>query len=205
MTEPLTDESRSFYGGGMIKAFDESIAKHDLNQHPFYVAWREGTLPREALARYASEYAPFIAGIASGWETVGEAEHAEAEREHARMWGRFRDAFGPAMPSSCPEAQELARQTQQDFQDTATALGALYAFEAQQPKTAATKLEGLERHYGIKEDAYFRTHASDYGERDLLAAKINRLDEAERARAHAACERTCRAMWSALSGVMPSS
>ena len=188
----------------MIKAFDDIIAKHDLNEHPFYVAWRQGSLPREALARYAAEYAPFIAGIAAGWETVGEAEHASAEREHARMWLRFRDALGPSEAPSCPEAQHLARQSRQDFEDVATALGALYAFESQQPKTAATKLDGLERHYHVSEDAYFRTHASDYGERDKLAAMIERLSEPEQDKARQACERTCRSMWSALSGVAPS-
>jgi pyrroloquinoline-quinone synthase len=187
----------------MIEAFDAIIAKHDLNEHPFYRAWREGTLPKEALARYSAEYEPFIQTIALGWETLGDREHAEAERGHAVLWGRFRDALGATGSASHEGTRRLAQQAERDFQSVPTALGALYAFEAQQPKTSRSKLDGLELHYGIKADEYFRAHADDYGEKGRLAGKLAQLDDAARGLAADACERTCKAMWDALSAVMP--
>jgi pyrroloquinoline-quinone synthase len=198
----LTSTSGRSNFAAMIEALDDLIAKHDLNEHPFYRAWRMGTLPRAALARYAAEYAPFIATIASGWEALGDGDHAMTEREHAGMWARFREALGASEATACGEARDLAAQAQRDFQERSTSLGALYAFESQQPKTTRSKLDGLQQHYGVSEDAYFRAHADDYGERDRLAKMIEHLDEGERARAIDACERTCQAMWSALSGVM---
>ena len=49
---------------------DAIVTRYDLNQHSFYRAWRAGTLPREALAAYAADYAPFIASIAF-WASSG--------------------------------------------------------------------------------------------------------------------------------------
>jgi pyrroloquinoline-quinone synthase len=187
-------------------ALDALVAKYDLNLHPFYRAWRAGTLPRSALASYAVEYAPFIASIAEGWATLGNDGHAEEERAHARLWNEFRDALGAEGDASCPEARALVGEVRGAFATKATALGALYAFEAQQPSTAQSKLEGLREHYGIADEAarYFALHAADYGERDMLRERAAELSPEERESAEQACERTCRAMWEALSGILAS-
>src|ERR1700690_782093 len=184
--------------------FDAIVARYDLNEHPFYRAWRAGTLPISKLGAYASEYAPFIDAIEDGWRSLGEHEHAAAEQEHAQLWGRFRDALGPATESSCPEAQALVATTRQAFGDPVESLGALYAFECQQPSTARSKLDGLRAHYAVAEEAtaYFRTHADDYGEREHLRCLAARLTPSDYARARGACERTCQAMWTALDGIM---
>jgi pyrroloquinoline-quinone synthase len=186
---------------------DTIVLQHDLNEHPFYRAWREGTLPRGKLAAYASAYAPFIETIELGWRSLGLAEHAAAEREHARLWGEFRDALGPGSESTCPEAGRLVDEARRSFADPVEALGALYAFEAQQPSTARSKLEGLRAHYAFPEvkSAYFRIHADDYGEREKLRGLFAGLTQADRHRAARACERTCKAMWSALGGIMSDS
>jgi pyrroloquinoline-quinone synthase len=183
---------------------DVVVAAHDINQHPFYRAWRAGTLPLTALARYASDYAPFIGAIENGWSRIGEAEHAATEREHAALWEQFRAALGPSKDASCPEADALSDEARRSFGDPAAALGALYAFEAQQPSTAQSKLDGLLEHYALGDEAlaYFRHHASDYGERELLGKKLEGLAEGSLSSARAACERTCRAMWTALDGIL---
>jgi len=192
--------------------FDAITRGHDINEHPFYRAWREGTLPRAKLAAYACEYAPFIASIELGWSRLGCFDHAAAEREHARLWGEFRDAFGsaPSGHSACPETKALVDEARRSFADSVEALGALYAFEAQQPSTARSKLDGLRAHvvkYAVPEDrcAYFRIHADDYGEREKLCRLLAGLTPSDLARAGAACERLCKAMWSALDGVMSES
>jgi pyrroloquinoline-quinone synthase len=192
---------------------DEIVLRYDLNDHPFYRAWRAGTLPASALAAYADDYAPFIRSIETGWRTLGETEHADMERSHAGLWDQFRTALGggerPVLGKSVSrEAQSLVACAERDFADADSAIGALYAFEAQQPKTASSKLNGLREHYGnlaLGEDgiAYFRVHADDYGEREKLAARARRLDAASFRHAVAACEALCRAMWSTLDAAMP--
>lgn len=185
-----------------VRDLDEVVSAHDLGQHPFYRAWREGTLPRSALARYAAEYRRFIAAVPQGWGTLGYAEHADEERRHAALWGGFERALG-ARPGACPEVDALVAEAESSFASRAAAVGALYAFEAQQPHTAKSKLEGLRAHYDVGADgeAYFALHADDYGERELLRLELAKLGETERDEARRACERTCRAMWRALDGV----
>jgi len=191
------------------KSLDVIVAQHDLNEHPFYRAWREGTLPRAKLAEYAAEYAPFIGVIELGWRSIGLVEHAEVERQHARLWDEFRQALGPSAlaPCACLQARHLVDEVGRSFADPVEALGALYAFEAQQPSTARSKLDGLREHagsYGVPEEksAYFRVHADDYGEREQLRGLVESLTPGDGARAAAACERACKAMWSALGGIL---
>jgi pyrroloquinoline-quinone synthase len=183
---------------------DALIAKHDLNGHPFYRAWREGTLPREALSAYAVEYAPFIETIADGWATVGEDVHAAQEYAHAGMWDTFRVGLGANGAAGCAQAQALVEEARASFWDRADAIGALYAFEAQQPATSRSKLDGLREHYGISGDvaAYFAAHADDYGEREMLREHFDKLSPEEREVAARSCERMCLAMWNALSGIL---
>jgi pyrroloquinoline-quinone synthase len=185
---------------------DAIIACHDLNQHPFYQAWQKGTLPPSKLAAYAAEYAPFIASIELGWRRLGDHDHAATERDHAGLWTRFREALGPAGDSSCPEARALVDEACRSFLDPVESLGTLYAFEAQQPATARSKLDGLHAHYGLDQvhTAYFRLHADDYGEREDLRRRLIDLAPSDFARARVACERACKAMWSALDGILGS-
>jgi pyrroloquinoline-quinone synthase len=185
---------------------DAIIACHDLNQHPFYQAWRAGTLPPSKLAAYAAEYAPFIASIELGWRTLGDDAHAAMEGEHSGLWTEFRDALGPAPETSCLEARALVEEAYRSFADPVESLGMLYAFEAQQPATARSKLDGLRAHYDLADahTAYFRAHADDYGECEDLRRRVLRLTPSDFARVKAACERGCKAMWSALDGILGS-
>jgi pyrroloquinoline-quinone synthase len=191
-----------------MESFAAAVARHDLNEHPFYRAWRAGTLPKAALATYAADYAPFIKTLEEGWRSLGDEEHALTERQHAFLWEDFRTELGSESRERSPEARSLEATARRAFADPVTALGALYAFEAQQPKTAKSKYEGLLLHYPLPEaaTAYFRVHADDYGEREELALRAAALEASELVRATEACEGMCRAMWSALDGVMtPSS
>jgi pyrroloquinoline-quinone synthase len=185
-----------------VSELDLAVAAHDLNQHPFYRAWREGTLPRETLARYAAEYGRFIAAVPEGWAALGYDAHAEEERHHVELWSQFKSALA-ARADRCEEVDALVSETSKAFASRATAIGALYAFEAQQPATSKSKLDGLREHYdvGAAGEAYFELHAGDYGERDMLVAEMMKLSADDGAIAVAACARTCRAMWRALDGV----
>lgn len=185
-----------------------SVKEHDLLQHPFYQAWNVGTLPTESLRAYAEEYGVFIRSIADGWTTLGELEGANIERRHADLWDGFALSLGTSVQDApnTPAVIELLRVTKEAFATEAGAIGALYAFELQQPQTAETKLAGLKTHYkhlgeGVK--PYFEAHVGESGEDTLLEQKLAKLPADQQQLAAAACERMATALWNALSGLTP--
>lgn len=188
-----------------IQELDDIVRSFDLNQHPFYQAWRAGTLPVERLADYADEWAPFIAVIDRGWERLGEPDYAAEEREHDELWARFRASLGAGGDASRPQSRTLLAVGENAFASVPETLGALYSFEVQQPATAHSKLDGLREHYaGTVDDAgqeYFRVHAIETDEPAMLAARIDALSDDEFARARTACAVFSAAAWGALDGV----
>ncbi|MGA2052435.1 MAG: hypothetical protein ABSH19_03900 [Opitutales bacterium] len=183
------------------------IARHSLLRHPFYIAWSDGTLPVPALKDYAREYGAFIGTISQGWEAAGEPGIARTEKGHAMIWDKnFAKSLGTSVTGQ-PEVAEVARlvaTARELFTDRATALGALYAFEAQQPLTAQSKLKGLGQHYKqlpVRACLYFHLHKDDFEEPAMLAESMEALSEADRARALDACEKMCEALYDALTGV----
>jgi len=189
----------------MIKKLSQSLEQYNLLQHPFYLAWNEGKLSRAQLALYAGEYGSFINLISKGWQQAGETAIAKEETEHFVIWQRFASSIGSqAIGDSLPAVKQLVSTSEANYQTYAGALGALYAFEAQQPGTTSSKLVGLRKHYGSwkADETYFEIHANDFDEPALLLDKINQLNETDLAAALAACESTCKALWDALSGIM---
>jgi pyrroloquinoline-quinone synthase len=186
-----------------IQELDAIVNQFDLNNHPFYQEWRMGTLPSEKLVDYAGEYGRFVATIAKGWETTGHGHYAEEEREHELLWNDFKSAIGFEVASNRPETVVLETAADQLFADRATAVGALYSFEAQQPNTAKSKLDGLNEHYSISDAGkeYFRVHAADFAEIEELRRVVETMSDEEFARTKTACAVLCAAMWSALDGV----
>ena len=186
-----------------VAELESIVAKHDLNQHPFYSDWRAGTLPVDKLRDYAGEYGRFVALIAQGWETLGEEGYANEERVHEGLWKDFQAAIGSEKRSNRSKTELLLHAANTLFAPEAEAVGALYAFEAQQPITSRTKLEGLEEHYNLDAAGteYFRVHADDVHEVKTLEHRIGVLSDEEFARAKTACSILCAAMWGALDGV----
>lgn len=181
---------------------DTILEKWNLLKHPFYQAWSAGTLPVEALRVYAREYEQFISALPQGWETLKDKETAEEEREHAEMWAGFRNVLGEGEDKQAiPQAQALAQTARELFASPASALGALYAFEAQQPATAQSKLEGLQVFYGFAEEPYFKAHSSNWHESEKILRQMEDLSPAEQQEARLACERMTEALWDALSGI----
>ncbi len=187
-----------------IAELDAIIQRHDLNQHAFYQDWRSGTLPMEKLADYAGEYGRFVATIDRGWDTLGFGNYAQEEREHVVMWGDFKKELDNPAGGNHPQTDVLVHTASKLFGTKAEAVGALYAFEAQQPYTAQSKLEGLKEHYPQFSEVgreYFRVHASDFNEIEDLRKVVEAMSEEEFQRAKSACEMVCTAMWGALDGI----
>ena len=186
-----------------IAQLDAIIAQYDLNLHPFYQDWRMGTLPTEKLRDYAGEYGQFVATIAAGWETLGESHYADEEREHEELWSVFLAELKSDTLSNHPTTAALVAAAKANFAVNPEAVGALYAFEAQQPRTSRSKLDGLNEHYQFTDAAkeYFVVHADDIAEAALLREYTIRQTNEEFEQSKAACATLAQAMWRALDGI----
>jgi len=183
---------------------DAILEKWDLLKHPFYQAWSAGTLPVEALKVYASEYGAFIDTLADGWTTLEDAETAHEEQEHAELWEQFANALETEISKpEIKQTMELLRVSQDLFASPATTLGAMYAFEAQQPATAKSKLDGLKEHYSLPAEVepYFEVHSANWHESEKILASVEKLSPEEQAQVEQACESMAESLWNTLTGI----
>ena len=169
----------------------EILSKYNLLDSKFYQAWSAGTLPVAALKDYASQYGAFISCVPGGWAAHGDEAIAAEEEEHIGLWEQFAEGLGTTIGAPKNESvRKLVTSSKALMADSVTSLGALYAFEAQQPKTALSKLEGLKAHYDLPKSAevYFEVHAHDEEEPALLLERMKALPAEAQDRAATACE-----------------
>jgi len=180
------------------------LEKWDLLKHPFYQAWSAGTLPVDALKVYASEYGAFINTLADGWNTLGDSETAQEEDEHAELWEQFAAALETEIATpKIKETSTLVNTARVLFENPAKTLGAMYAFEAQQPATATSKLDGLKAHYSLPAgvEPYFEVHSANWHEAEKILMALEKLSPDEQAQAEVACEEMAQALWNTLTGI----
>ena len=183
---------------------DSILEKWDLLKHPFYQAWSAGTLPVEALKVYTSEYGAFINILEDGWKTLDDAETAQEEKEHAELWEQFAAALETKISEpKITQTAELISTASKLFASPASTLGAMYAFEAQQPATAKSKLDGLKTHYSLPTEVepYFEIHSANWHESEKILSALDKLSPEEQARAEAACALMAESLWNALTGI----
>ncbi|MEP6708895.1 MAG: hypothetical protein ABJB32_02035 [Verrucomicrobiota bacterium] len=186
------------------QSLDVSITCWNLLNHPFYRAWSDGTLPLEKLKRYAAEYGNYIATIANSWRTVGEAEIATEEETHLGLWNKFAKSIGTEVRRpSLRETKTLIALSCECGSDRARVLGSLYAFEAQQPDTAASKQQGLEKFYPqlCADDTYFRVHMNEHHEPEILLRRMAATSPVDQRKTVDACEKTACALWDTLTAI----
>ena len=187
--------------------FDTIVEQWDLNKHPFYESWRAGTLPVETLRCYAEEYGQLVRLMPEGWNTLASPDLVQEEQEHSVMWDDFARCLDTQVGEAAvlPETKEMVGEVSSLFSRPASAIGALYAFEVQQPATATSKLDGLRENYPQLRaelyEEYFKVHAVNHHESEAVLELALQLDEAGQAEAVAACERMCKTLWNALSGI----
>lgn len=186
-----------------LDSLDAIIARYDLNEHPFYRDWACGSLPIDKMRRYGSDYRGFVSTVAGAWDTLGFPDYACEERFHEQLWARFRSGIGSEDVEPSAQTAALVSCADTLFADPATAAGGLYAFEAQQPRTAQTKYSGLLEHYKLDAETaeYFRVHAGDFAEAQALRKLIKQMPSDKAAQALGACAMVASAMWGALDGI----
>lgn len=184
------------------------VYSNDLLQSKFYQAWSAGTLSKKGLVDYAKDYGAFIGLLPLGWEVQNDEETAHEEEEHIEMWEKFADSLGtdvsgpnhPAVKKLCAQAHEL-------FGDKVAALGALYAFEVQQPETSVSKLKGLRDNYASlnTDEEYFEAHCKNHHEAEKLLKRISTLSPADQTKAIDAAAKMSLALRQALDGLYEAS
>lgn len=218
--------------GGFVctsAAIDAAIEARSMLSHPFYQAWENGTLTREALASYAKQYfhhveafpravsavhanCPDAVGRKLLAENLAEEEGVgEGKDDHASLWLGF--AAGMGAEEREVRATTLHAETQAlidafrnlSRKSYASGLGALYAYESQLPAIARTKIEGLVSRYGVTEQAtlkFFQVHEyADIEHSDVCRELLDALPEADRAEAHAAACELAEALRGFLTGM----
>lgn len=212
----------------IVERLERRIAERSILEHPFYRAWNAGELSREQLATYAEHYYPHVEAFPGHLEAAAERaedaavraelldnlrEERSEPRAHPEIWLDFAAGLGldrEAVAAAEPTA--ATRSTVDAFRrlcegETAEALTALYCYESQQPEVSRTKAEGLERFYGIADEAtveYFRVHQEAdvrhrEGERRSLIACLEAGADGEAVLA--AADQALDAYWSLLDGV----
>jgi pyrroloquinoline-quinone synthase len=202
--------------GSVWQRIEESRARHNVLEHPFYVRWSAGELSRDELARYAGQYRHATEALARLCADTAELApgdhrnevelHAAEEAEHIGLWDAFVEATGGEIGAEPTEETAECVRSWTEHDGYLAALARLYAIESGQPEISKIKREGLARFYGIDGGSgseYFRVHESTD---EAHAAEVRRLiEEAMRPgdedAVAAAAESAFRANWRLLDGV----
>ncbi|MGB7848211.1 MAG: CADD family putative folate metabolism protein [Candidatus Acidiferrum sp.] len=166
----------------LLEKIDAVIAEKSLLKHPFYQDWQMGKLSRQALQLYAAQYYRHVEAFPKHLRVLAArtegpirdiilenlAEEENPSRPHPKLWRDFAATLGvneeditacPALPGT-QTVVETFREIVGD-RPVAEAVAALYAYESQVPEIATTKIDGLQKFYGVsspKALAYFTVH-----------------------------------------------
>jgi len=210
-------------------AIDAAIEQRSMLTHPFYQAWEEGTLTRDALRAYAKQYfhhveafpravssvhanCPDAAGRRLLAENLAEEEGlAQGKDDHASLWLQFAASLGADESevrgvSVNAETQKLIDTFRKlSRQSYASGLAALYAYESQLPGIAKTKIKGLVERYDLDEPRalkFFQVHEiADVEHSDVCRELLDALPAHQREEAHAAASELAEALRLFLTGM----
>jgi pyrroloquinoline-quinone synthase len=196
------------------------IAERSVLKHPFYLAWNEGTLPRESLRDYAAQYYRQVLAfpryvsavhsrcdnaVARGQLLENLIEEERGPDNHPELWLRFCEGLGLRRDEvQGATASPATTQLVDTFFDLSSrswreGLAALYAYESQVPEVAAAKIDGLARFYGISDPravAFFEVHrTADVYHRQAEEALLEETGPNEHAPVVASAATAAQALW----------
>jgi pyrroloquinoline quinone (PQQ) biosynthesis protein C len=151
------------------EALAEALTGRQLLTHPFYRRWEAGTLAEGELAAYAEQYRhveralpvtldSIAAGLPDGRARALVEANLADERgvpaAHIELFESFARAAGagPDVASSVATDALLAAVRSAAASDPIVALAMVAAYEVQAADIAASKADGLRRHYGMDAD-----------------------------------------------------
>src|ERR1700760_4177157 len=210
----------------LLTKIDAAIADRSLLKHPFYQDWQAGKLSREALQLYAAQYYRHVEAFPKHLRVLAArsegpirqiilenlAEEENPSRPHPKLWCDFAAALGgkEGAISCCPSlpgTQAVVETFREIVGDrpVAEAVAALYAYEAQVPEIATTKIDGLKKFYGItapKGLAYFEVHEeADKAHRQAWRGWLEEHAEGNDQEVLATTNEALGALWGALDAV----
>jgi pyrroloquinoline-quinone synthase len=210
----------------LLEQLDAAIAKKNLLNHPFYQDWQAGKLSKQSLQLYAAQYYRHVEAFPKHLRVLAArtegpirqiveenlAEEENPTASHPKLWRDFAAALGvdedditccPALPGT----QNVVQTFREICGDRSIpeAVAALYAYEAQVPEIATTKIDGLKSFYNITHPqalAYFQVH--EQADKAHRAAWRNWLGEnapADHAEILVTANQALDALWGALDAV----
>jgi pyrroloquinoline-quinone synthase len=210
-------------------AIDLRVDARAMLKHPFYQAWTAGSLSADTLRDYAKQYFHHVEAFPQAVsavhancpdregrkllaENLAEEEGlGDGKTDHATLWLDFAKGLGADEAAVRGVAKNAETQALVDTfrelsrQSYAAGLGALYAYESQLPAVATTKIEGLDKFYGVTDaDAirFFRVHeTADVEHSAVCRTLLDRLPEDQRAEAIDAADELAAALQGFLDGV----
>jgi pyrroloquinoline-quinone synthase len=207
----------------LLEKIDAAISEKSLLKHPFYQDWQAGKLSRKALQLYAEQYYRHVEafpnhlralaaradGELGGIITENLAEEENPAAPHPKLWRDFAAAVGVSEEEiTSSAALPGTRAVVETFREIVSnrpvseAVAALYAYEAQVPEVATTKIDGLKKFYGITEPealAYFAVHEEvDKTHRLAWRNWLEQHGEAGEEEILATTNRALDALWGAL-------
>ena len=160
----------------LIQNIDRVIEERSLLNHPFYQAWSDGKLTREALTGYSKEYYQLVKAVPVFMTQLMDNVpsslsdeldfHQQEEFSHIGMWERFASGLGVARNAllnydGLDKTNQAISGMHHLMGSLESGAAAMYAFEKEIPKISQIKLEGLAEFYGLtSEDVtkYFKEH-----------------------------------------------
>jgi pyrroloquinoline-quinone synthase len=206
--------------------------KHLLT-HPFYVAWTEGKLSREQLKHYAVQYfenvlafPTYVSAVHFNTPAVGTSiamrqailenliEEERGTQNHPALWEKFAKSLGATdRDLTDTELLPTTENLVSTFRDLCInspfygGLAALFAYESQVPAIATTKIDGLQRFYGVtnaNEYQFFTVHqAADEAHAETALSIIEQYADTPEKRAEVlgAATAAADALWRFLDGI----
>jgi len=219
----------------LITRLNERVAEFDLLRHPFYQRWNEGTLTVQDLQIYAQQYYYFVREV----PTLVSAIHSNCRNQplrlsilenlveeetggdnmvpHEDLWVWFANGIGMSSErlsaaDPTPETRKLLLTYRNLCKSSNCAVGAaaMYAYESRIPEISETKLYGLKKHYGIRDEEtlrFFREHmVADIEHTKTWANVMDTLCKSsdDREQAADATAKAAKALWQLLDGVCES-
>ena len=210
----------------LLEKLDAAIAEKNLLKHPFYQDWQAGRLTRESLQLYARQYYKHVEAFPAHLRVLAAradeslkpvvmenlAEEENPARPHPKLWRNFAAALGVSeeevtASDSLPGTKHVVEKFREicGGRSVAEAVAALYAYEAQVPEIATTKIDGLKKFYGITEPAglaYFEVHEeADKEHRAAWREWLETNANGEEAEILKSTNEALDALWGALSAV----